>query len=71
MELISQRVASGLNIKPTAFKKPKPHLEKGGVNSMQLQSDQKPVDWQKWGDRAALGKAWANDGKRLFAGNEV
>ncbi|KAI5835560.1 hypothetical protein K523DRAFT_368238 [Schizophyllum commune Tattone D] len=25
------------------------------------------VDWQKWGQRAAIGKAWAEDPKRLFA----
>ena len=24
------------------------------------------VDWQKWNDRDATGKAWAGEGKRLF-----
>jgi hypothetical protein len=70
MELISQRVASGLSIKPP--KKPKkPQNRNVETISIQSQTEQKPVDWKKWGERAALGKAWANDGKRLFTGDEV
>ncbi|KIM85186.1 hypothetical protein PILCRDRAFT_5540 [Piloderma croceum F 1598] len=69
MELISQRVASGLSIKPP--KKPKkPQNRNVETISIQSQTEQKPVDWKKWGERAALGKAWANDGKRLFTGDE-
>jgi hypothetical protein len=75
MELISQRVASGLDIKPSALKKPKKpkpqNVETGGDVSIKSQTEQKPIDWKKWGDRAALGKAWADDGKRLLTGSEV
>jgi len=67
MELISQRVASGLSIKPTK----KPKNRDVDMISIQSQTEQKSVDWKKWGERAALGKAWANDGKRLFTGDEV
>lgn len=75
MELISQRVASGLDVKPTALKKPKraktQNLETTGEDAIKTGTDGKPVDWKKWGDRAALGKSWADDGKRLFTGGEV
>lgn len=71
MDLISQRVASGQDIKPSAFKKPNTPKNQAGENiSMKSQGEQKPIDWKKWGDRAALGKAWANDGKRLLTGND-
>jgi GRAM domain-containing protein 4 len=70
MELISQRVASGLSIKPP--KKPKKSKDRNAeLISIQSQTERKPVDWKKWGERAALGKAWANNGKRLFTGDEV
>jgi hypothetical protein len=75
MDLISQRVASGQDIKPSAFKKPKtPNPQTGQTGdsvSIKSQTEQNPIDWKKWGDRAALGKAWADDGKRLFTGDDV
>lgn len=75
MELISQRVASGLDVKPTVLKKPKKPktqiVETSGDDPIKPENDGKPVDWKKWGDRAALGKAWVGDGKRLLTGGEV
>jgi hypothetical protein len=75
MELISQRVASGLNIKPSPMKKHKKpnsrNIETGGDASIKSYTEKKSIDWKKWGNRAALGKVLAGDGKRLFAGGEV
>lgn len=75
MDLISQRVASGLDVKPTALRKLKTtktqNIETGEEGAIKSSRDGKPVDWKKWGDRAAIGKAWADDSKRLFTGNEV
>lgn len=70
MELISQRVASELNIKLAPLKlckKLKPHnVEANRDVSTKPYTIQKSVDWKKWGDRAALGKVLLEDGKRLF-----
>lgn len=75
MELISQRVASGLNVKPSAFKKPnKPqtrNVEIGGDDAIISDTEGQSVDWKKWGDRAALLKSWADNGKRLFTRSDV
>jgi hypothetical protein len=75
MELISQRVASGLDIKPSPMKKHKKpnsrNIETSGDASIKSYTEQKSIDWKKWGNRAALGKALAGDGKRLFVGGEV
>lgn len=84
MELISQRVAAGLPVKPTRRprknnrkKNTKPHTEESGSaeasgsstsQEKREKAKDKSVDWKKWGDRAALGAAWADDGKRLING---
>lgn len=82
MELISQRVAAGLDVKP-----PRPRRSNKKKNPAAAANDPDPikredthsqpdardksVDWKKWGERAAIGKAWAEDGKRLMTGNQV
>lgn len=91
LDIISQRVASGLDVKPSPFPKPKTAKARnadasndGSVKSSTR--EEKPIDWKKWGDRAATGKAaiartalgkaalgpaWTDDEKRLFTGTEV
>jgi hypothetical protein len=77
MELISQRVASGLNVKPSTFKRPrkrKPqtrNVEASGDDAVMSDNEAKSVDWKKWGDRATFWKAWVDNGKHLFTGTEV
>ncbi|KII94384.1 hypothetical protein PLICRDRAFT_172032 [Plicaturopsis crispa FD-325 SS-3] len=83
MEVISQRVALGLDVVPP---KPMKRNKKGSggpsgnpsamlstdsfssASSQQPEIKDKNVDWKKWGERAAIGKNWADDGKRLFTG---
>lgn len=74
MDLISQRVALGLDVTSTEqrAKRRKPrNVQVGGADAAIKEEGDKQVDWRKWSDRAALGKAWAEDSKRLFTGNEV
>lgn len=75
MELISQRVAAGLQVKPNRPLKVRKKQElsdnvenstsaqkhKGGVS----QENDSSIDWKKWGDRVAIGKFAINDIKRL------
>ncbi|KAF7347844.1 RNA cytidine acetyltransferase [Mycena venus] len=74
MDLISQRVAAGLPIRPVQPSRAKPRdkkqrddgvAEKGPAQT-QSQNKDKEVDWKKWGERAAVGMSWAEDGKRIF-----
>lgn len=75
MELISQRVARGLPIKPKRKKKRTPFgslvdvtdresLRSLGTSSV-LAED---VNWDKWGGRVVRTKAWAGDVKQVFKG---
>ena len=74
MHVVSYRVASGQTVRPQ-HKKHKQHARGGPDNSdvsasstsFDLQGDgKKSIDWKKWNDRAAVGKAWAGEGKRLI-----
>jgi GRAM domain-containing protein 4 len=73
MEVISKRVASGLDIRTNKSKKSHARRNMSEAEGSQQHgaSESKEgggrnVDWQKWNDRAAIGKAWAGEGKRLF-----
>ncbi|KAJ7634293.1 hypothetical protein DFH06DRAFT_1437038 [Mycena polygramma] len=79
MELISQRVAAGLDIRPIRSSSAKGRDKKeqdgdmaeNGAAPRQSPSKDKDVNWQKWGQRAAVGMTWAEDGKRIFTAGEV
>lgn len=90
LDLISQRVASGLHVKPTPSRKPKIAKAQNAEASSNepiksSKKEDKPIDWKKWGDRAAIGKAaiartalgkaalgpGTEDEKRLATGTEV
>ncbi|KJA29117.1 hypothetical protein HYPSUDRAFT_61151 [Hypholoma sublateritium FD-334 SS-4] len=77
MELISQRVAAGLDVTPS-----RKHKNPGATESADVSSSHKngnfsqgssssSIDWKKWGDRVAIGKSAVNDIKRLKPGNPV
>lgn len=83
MQLISQRIALGLDVKPTKIQNRKRNRSQT-LNSLdtltgetnrpghkQSQSDDKSVDWKKWSDRVAFGKSLATDGKRLLTNQRV
>jgi len=80
MELISQRVAAGLDVRPTRSQRNKPTTDKkeqdgDGAKPDDLQpkgstKKDKDVDWKKWGERAAVGMTWAEDGKRIFTAGQ-
>ncbi len=72
MEVISMRVASGLDItssKKTRGRKSADSVDRSQPDNLSTESkdeQKKSIDWQKWNDRAAIGKAWAGEGKRLI-----
>lgn len=77
MELISQRVARGLAVKPKRRKRKTPFgsrvnlsveesLERRRQNNGADDSAESSVDWNKWGDRVVRTKAWAGDVKQVF-----
>ncbi|KDR84978.1 hypothetical protein GALMADRAFT_233502 [Galerina marginata CBS 339.88] len=78
MDLISQRVAAGLEVEPSKpSKQSKRHkssdsIETPDSNSKHMsnssQSREGSIDWKKWGDRVAVGKSAINDIKRLRPG---
>ncbi|KAJ7492631.1 hypothetical protein FB451DRAFT_1551950 [Mycena latifolia] len=79
MELISRRVAAGLDVRPPRSPRSKRGDKKehdGGVaetDTVQRQGAQKQdrdVNWKKWGERAAVGMTWAEDGKRIFTAGQ-
>ncbi|KAF8905572.1 hypothetical protein CPB84DRAFT_1844975 [Gymnopilus junonius] len=68
MELISRRVAAGLQIEPS--KSSRNSRKKKSTDSVGSESDKthgsdNSVDWKKWGDRLAFGKSAVRDIKRL------
>ncbi|KAJ6621738.1 hypothetical protein B0H10DRAFT_973230 [Mycena sp. CBHHK59/15] len=78
MELISQRVAAGLDVIPArstrAKKNDKNEQEVAddiAKSDSQRQKQDKDVNWKKWGERAAIGMTWAEDGKRLFTATQT
>ncbi|KAF9478527.1 hypothetical protein BDN70DRAFT_879870 [Pholiota conissans] len=77
MELISQRVAAGLDTKPARSRKN--HANSDSVESLDnlpnrtegsssQSSKVTSIDWKKWGDRVAFGKSAIGDIKRLRPG---
>lgn len=77
MELISQRVAAGLDVTPSRKHKRSDATESADVDSSHKKgsssqgSSSSPIDWKKWGDRVAIGKSAVSDIKRLKPGNPV
>jgi hypothetical protein len=84
MELISQRVAAGLDVKPRPKKERKKrsgraitidegdsNFKQGNRNNEKHREKDNNFDWKKWGERAALVQVWADDGKRLLSGRQV
>ncbi|KAF4623750.1 hypothetical protein D9613_001796 [Agrocybe pediades] len=80
MELISQRVAAGLEVNPTKQKKaqgrPCSSSESLALDSPssktqknQSRSRDNSVDWKKWGSRLAMGKSAASELRRLKPGS--
>ncbi|KAL4243508.1 GRAM domain-containing protein 4 [Abortiporus biennis] len=70
MELISQRVARGLDVKPKPRRKTSESSlndTPGGVETTSRGSVADiSVDWKKWGQRAAHTKSWTKDVKSIF-----
>lgn len=81
MQLISERVAAGLDVKPTKSTKSKrKHTRNqtmddddttGKGSDVPDEAKSQSIDWKKWGERAAIGKTWAEDSKRLIGGRQV
>jgi hypothetical protein len=80
MELISQRVAAGLDIRPVRSQRAEAREKNerdGGVADKDAAHQPAPpkkdkdIDWKKWGERAAVGMTWAEDGKRIFTDGQV
>lgn len=71
MDLISHRVALGLDVRP-------PHKRKGSGNppapspglSEQPGDRNNNMKWKKWGERVAAGKAWIEGSRRLVNGQQ-
>jgi GRAM domain-containing protein 4 len=84
MELISQRVAAGLDVRPSdprrqGKKKQAPNrntkhladiVEDVTKNGKGKQKEKTEIDWKKWGERVAIGKAQADEGRRLILGEQ-
>ncbi|GJE86136.1 hypothetical protein PsYK624_022160 [Phanerochaete sordida] len=75
MELISQRVARGLPIKPRRKKKRTPFgsrvdvVDRASLMGLKTADDEdRGVDWDKWGGRVVHAKVWAGDVKQVFKG---
>ena len=81
MELISQRVAAGLEVKPArANRNRKKQQSTDNLLRTETASKRKSAtsvangngfDWKKWGGRVATGKSAVNDMKRLTPGKGV
>lgn len=77
MELISQRVAAGLDVTPARKRKKSDVTESADVtsrsekNSSSQGNSSSSVDWKKWGNRVAIGKSAVSDIKRLRPGSPV
>ncbi|KAJ7900332.1 hypothetical protein B0H14DRAFT_2673254 [Mycena olivaceomarginata] len=77
MELISQRVAAGLPIRPVRpsrtragiYDKKRDGEKENDAAQSQAPKD-KDVNWKKWGERAAVGMSWAEEGKRIFTAGQ-
>ena len=79
MQLISQRVAAGLEIKP--IKRDRLHQRSTVAESLPEQGlkvardlpqgSENPIDWKKWGNRVAQGKSAVSDLSGFKFGNLV
>lgn len=79
MQLISQRVAAGLEIKP--IKRDRMHQPSTSVESLPEGSgkdghgfglaSEDPINWKKWGNRVALGKSAVSNIAGFKFGNPV
>lgn len=76
MELISQRVARGLPVRPKRRKRA--HRRSNSSETLVLQSEQQEgkaestsVDWNKWGGRIATTKEKAGELTDLFRDGQV
>lgn len=75
MELISQRIASGQDVKPSTLKKPRKrnlpqtqNVEASGNDAIISENEPQSIDWKKWGDRAASWKTLVDGGVQLLTG---
>jgi hypothetical protein len=73
MDIISQRVAAGLDVKPKRkARKPKGKSQgDAGDGHKAGDTQDTTIDWKKWGDRTAMGRHWVGQGKRIITGQEV
>ncbi|KAH7930950.1 hypothetical protein BV22DRAFT_999354 [Leucogyrophana mollusca] len=87
MELISQRVANGLDVLPSAAQHSRDRSQSNpqsvanlSTTSFSVTQEDPPsstaggssgVDWKKWGGRVALGKSWIEDGKRVLTTGQL
>ncbi|KAH7910943.1 hypothetical protein BJ138DRAFT_1151815 [Hygrophoropsis aurantiaca] len=82
MELISQRVANGLDVLPSSTKQPyrvrsptgsdsiaEPSIS--STNDTSSSATGSGVDWKKWGERVAVGKSWIEDGKKVLTTGQL
>ncbi|KAJ7706195.1 hypothetical protein B0H17DRAFT_1036123 [Mycena rosella] len=76
MELISQRVAAGLDVRPTRRTRHADKKERAGdvvetdAVRQTAQKQDKDVDWKKLGERTAVGMTWVEEGKRIFTAGQ-
>ncbi|KAJ7071042.1 hypothetical protein C8F01DRAFT_1108817 [Mycena amicta] len=71
MELISRRVAAGLDVRPSRSRtldSATMDEESNSIASEAQRSGKSDVDWKKWAERAASGRSWMDDGKRVLNG---
>ncbi|KIY71653.1 hypothetical protein CYLTODRAFT_418715 [Cylindrobasidium torrendii FP15055 ss-10] len=73
MEVVSNRIATGQEVRPAGKHKSRGSMSSdtlavpGSPNIPGFESvEKKGIDWRKWNERAAVGKAWAGEGKRLI-----
>lgn len=76
MQLITERVAAGLDVRPPKRKHNKHNRSTDGGagpkdGADEFEDKERSIDWKKWGERAAIGKTWADDGKRLLSGHHT
>ncbi len=82
MELISQRVVRGLEIKPKRRRYKGSNLRTSSsydLNNVDPASTSKQtsvlldpsVNWKKWGTKVAETKSWAGDVKKIFRDGQV
>ncbi|KAF9456188.1 hypothetical protein BDZ94DRAFT_1351112 [Collybia nuda] len=71
MKLISERIAAGLDVRPSTALKNKHNPANATTNNrpglnFDFDKRERSIDWKKWGERAATSKTWADDSKRMM-----